>query len=72
MSEVKTYSLDEAHKHFAISTNGLEWQLLEKKDRSKHDEELIIHAAHTSFYHWLQVGIGQHHQRTEWCIFRKP
>lgn len=68
MSEVKNYTLDEAHKHFAISTNGLVWQLLEKKDRSKSDEELMIHAAHTSCYHWLQVGTGLHHQRAEWLL----
>lgn len=68
MSEVKTYTLDEAHKHFAISTNGLVWQLLEKKDRSKSDEGLMIHAAHTSCYHWLQVGTGLHHQRAQWLL----
>jgi len=68
MSEEKTYSLLDAHKHFAISTNGLVWKLLEKKDRSKNDEELMIHAAHTSCYHWLQVGTGLHHQRAEWLL----
>jgi len=35
-------TLNKAHKHFAISTNGLVWQLLEKKDRSKHDEGLKL------------------------------
>lgn len=68
MSEVKTYTLDEAHKHFAISTNGLVWQLLEKKEHNKSEEELMIHAAHTSCYHWLQVGTGLHHQRAEWLL----
>ena len=68
MSEMKTYTQEEAHKHFAISTNGLVWQLFEKKDRSKSDEELMIHAAHTSCYHWLQVGTGLHHQRAEWLL----
>ncbi|MBE0684673.1 MAG: hypothetical protein IH585_01600 [Anaerolineaceae bacterium] len=68
MSEIKTYTLNEAHKQFAITTNGLVWQLLEKKDRNKSDEELMIHAAHTSCYHWLQVGTGLHHQRAEWLL----
>jgi len=68
MIEGKTYTIDEAHKHFAISTNGLVWQLLEKKDRNNHDDELMIHAAHTSCYHWLQVGTGLHHQRAEWLL----
>ena len=68
MSEEKTYTLEEAHKQFAISTNNLVWQLLEKKDRNHHDEELMIHAAHVSCYHWLQVGTGLHHQRAEWLL----
>ncbi len=68
MSEIKTYTQEEAHKHFAISTNGLVWQLLEKKGRSISDEELMIHAAHTSCYHWLRVGTGLHHQRAEWLL----
>jgi len=68
MSEERSYTLDEAHKHFAITTNGEVWQLLEKKDRNKSDEELMIHAAHTSCYHWLQVGTGLHHQRSEWLL----
>lgn len=68
MSEEKTYSLLDAHKYFAISTNGLVWQLLEKIDRNNHDDELMIHAGHTSCYHWLQVGTGLHHQRAEWLL----
>mgnify|MGYP001026502518 FL=1 len=68
MSEVKTYTLDDSHKHFAISTNGLVWQLLEKIDRNNPDDELMIHAGHTSCYHWLQVGTGLHHQRAEWLL----
>lgn len=68
MTEGKTYTIDEAHKHFAISTNGLVWKLLEIKERNKSDEELMIHAAHTSSYHWLQVGTGLHHQRAEWLL----
>ena len=68
MNNEKTYSITDAQKHLAITTNGLVWQLLEKKDRSKKEEELMIHAAHTSCYHWLQVGTGLHHQRAEWLL----
>lgn len=34
MSEDKTYSLQEAHLHFARTLNGEVWGLLEKGDRS--------------------------------------
>jgi len=29
---------------------------------------MMIHAAHTSCYHWMQVGTGLHHQRAEWLL----
>lgn len=68
MTEDKTFTLAEAHKHFAIKTNGETWQLLEKKERTSIEDEILIHLAHASCYHWLQVGTGLHHQRAEWLL----
>jgi hypothetical protein len=68
MEEVKRYTIEEAHRHFAIALNGTVWDLLQKSDRSQSENELMVHAAHTSCYHWLQVGNGLHHQRAEWLI----
>lgn len=68
MSEEKSYTLEEAHKHLAIKTNGECWQLLEKQKRSSSEDELLIHLAHSSCYHWLQVGTGLHHQRAQWML----
>lgn len=68
MLDDKTFTLAEAHKHFAIKTNGEAWHLLEKPDRDSSDNELLLHLAHTSYYHWLQVGTGLHHQRAEWLL----
>jgi hypothetical protein len=70
MNEEKTYTEQEAHRHFAASTNGKVWGLLEKADRSQAEDELMLYAAHASCYHWLQVGTGLHHQRAEWMIAR--
>ena len=70
MSEEKTYTEQEAHRHFAASTNGKVWSLLEKSDRTKAEDEQMLYAAHASCYHWLQVGTGLHHQRAEWMIAR--
>ena len=70
MSEEKTYTEQEAHRHFAASTNGKVWGLLEKSDRTKAEDEQMLYAAHASCYHWLQVGTGLHHQRAEWLIAR--
>jgi len=68
MSEDKTYSLQEAHQHFARTLNVQVWELLEKPERSPSEDERMIHTAHASCYHWLQVGTGLHHQRGEWLI----
>jgi hypothetical protein len=68
MNENKMYTLSEAHKHLAITTNGLVWQLLEKKERSESEDGLMIHASHASCYHWLQVGTELHHQRAQWLL----
>lgn len=64
----QTYTLQEAHEHFGKSLNGMVWQLLEKPDRNRADNEMMVYAAHASLYHWLQVGTRVHHQRGEWML----
>jgi hypothetical protein len=68
MSDSETYSLEEAHRHFARALNGQVWGLLEKSERTAAEDEQMVYAAHASCYHWLQVGTGLHHQRGEWLI----
>lgn len=68
MDEGKTHTLAEAHQHFAKTLNGKVWELLQKPERSKSEDELMIYAAHASCYHWLNAGTGLHHQRAEWLI----
>jgi tetratricopeptide (TPR) repeat protein len=68
MSEEKTYTELEAHRFFAVRFHGKAWELLEKPDRTKQEDELMIHTAHASCCHWLTAGTGVHHQRGEWLI----
>ena len=68
MEEKKSYSLEEAHLHFAKSLNGKTWELLQKPGRSKSEDELMLYAALASCYHWLIAGTGVNHQRGEWLI----
>lgn len=70
MNEEKTFTLEEAQQLFARGINSSVWQLLEKADRSEDENELIVHAAHASCYHWLQVGTAVNQQRGEWLISR--
>jgi hypothetical protein len=52
----------------AKALNGQVWDLLQKPERSKAEDELMLYAAYTSAYHWLQAGTGLQHQRAEWLI----
>jgi hypothetical protein len=64
----KTYTLAEAHRHFAIDCHGTVWNLWEKTDRSSGDDEAMTVAAHASLWHWMQVGGAVHRQRGEWKV----
>lgn len=61
-------TFEDAHPYFAKQLNAKVWELLQKPDRSKSEDELMIHAAHASRYHWLSAGTGLNHQRAEWLI----
>src|SRR6266498_4431631 len=68
MEEVKSYTIDDAHKHFAQSINGRVWELLQKPHRSQADDDEMLYAAHACTYHWKFVGTTVHQQRGEWLI----
>ncbi len=68
MNKEKKYSAQECHKKFAIELNNLVWDLLGKTDRTKEEDERMIHAAHASCYHWGEIGEPINLQRGEWMI----
>jgi len=70
MNDNKTYTLDEAHLHFAKTINGEVWELLQKPERSPADDERMLAAAFASAYHWLHAGTSVNQQRAEWLIAR--
>jgi hypothetical protein len=70
MAEEKQYTESEAHRYFAAHLHGQVWDLLERTDRTPSEDERMLHTAHASCYHWLQVGTGLNHQRGEWLISR--
>jgi len=65
-SPVSTF--EDAHPYFAKQLNNKVWELLQKPDRTKSDDELMVHAAHASCYHWLSAGTGLNQQRAEWLV----
>jgi hypothetical protein len=46
------------------------WTLLERTDRSEADDAVMIHTAHASCYHWIQVGEPVNGVRGEWQCSR--
>lgn len=51
-----SFDLDKAHRWFAVEYNNAVWNLLERSDRSDEENEQMIHSAHASLIHWLEVG----------------
>ncbi len=70
MSEPTIINEEAAHRIFAAGCFNKIWTLLEKQERTPDDNEMMIHLAHTSLYHWLQVGKPINEQRGEWMLAR--
>lgn len=64
------FNLSQAHQHFARQTNSEVWELLSKPQRTPAEDERMIHAAHTSLYHWLHAGNVVNEQRGLWLLSR--
>jgi hypothetical protein len=54
----------------AVATFNYTWSLLRREDRTERDDDLMIHAAHTSRFLWEDVGGPVNHARGEWQISR--
>ena len=64
-------SLDaETHKRLGIDLFNKTWTLMEKEDRTQADDDEMLHCAHASGYHWLQVGTQANRARSEWQCSR--
>jgi len=69
MSKEKPPSKEE-HKKFAVALFNLTWSLLDKKDRTKEENDKMVHAAHASRFHWGEIGTPLEFERGEWQISR--
>jgi cation transport regulator ChaB len=55
MSEIKDNDVIQAHKRFAVELFNHTWELYDKKERSRSDDEEMLNSAHASAYHWSQL-----------------
>ena len=60
----------EEHRKLAIGLFNLTWGLLDKKDRTKEEDDKMIHAAHASRFHWGEAGTPLELERGEQQISR--
>jgi hypothetical protein len=60
----------EQHLRFAKTLFDATWDLMERPDRTPDDDARMIHQAHASAYHWLQVGRPENLARSHWQCSR--
>jgi len=60
----------ESHRKFAVDLFNLVWDLLDKGERTKEEDDRMLHAAHASRFHWGEIGTPLEFERGEWQISR--
>ena len=61
---------DARHRQLAVDLFNHVWTLMELPERTRKQEDELIHAAHASCHHWAQVGAPRNLARGEWQISR--
>jgi len=70
MSAEKITITPAMHRQLGVDLFNATWTLLDKNDRSPAEDEAMIHTAHASAYHWLQVGEPLNFARSDWQLSR--
>ena len=60
----------ETERRLGVDLFNKTWTLMEKTDRTLEEDDEMIHCAHASAYHWLQVGTPANRARSEWQCSR--
>lgn len=58
------------HRQLAVDLFNHTWTLLELPERTRAQDDEVVHAAHASRHHWSEVGEAKHLARGEWQISR--
>ena len=70
MTEETSLIPDAIHRRLAVDLFNRVWDLLEMEARSSAEDDLMVHAAHASRYHWGEIGSALERERGEWQISR--
>jgi DNA-binding transcriptional MerR regulator len=60
----------EAQRRLGIDLFNKTWTLMEKESRTTDDDDEMLHCAHASAYHWIQIGTAANRARGEWQCSR--
>lgn len=66
----KTYTVSQAHLHFAVDFHSQTWELMEKAERTPEEDARMENFAHASLAHWRTAGTAVRRQRGEWLLSR--
>jgi hypothetical protein len=58
------------HKKLGIELFNYTWELLDKPQRTRAEDDTMMHAAHASRFHWGKAGTAVNLARGEWQISR--
>lgn len=70
MKKQENEELKKIHNYMATKLFNDAWGLLDKENRTAEEDVLMIHTAHASLYHWLQIGNAKNFSIGEWQISR--
>ena len=60
----------EDQRQLGVELYNKTWTLMRKSDRTSKEDDEMLHCAHASAYHWLQVGTQANRARGEWLCSR--
>jgi hypothetical protein len=60
----------EDRRRLAVDCFNRTWTLLEQADRTRDDDDEMLHCAHASRYHWGEIGTAANRARGEWQCSR--
>lgn len=61
---------EERERRLGAALFNRAWTLMEQADRSRDEDDVMLHLAHASAYHWRQVGAAKNFARSEWQCSR--
>jgi hypothetical protein len=73
-----TAATGEDERKLAASLFNATWDLMEKEERTRDEDDAMLHMAHASRHHWGQVGTPTNLARGEWqcsrvyAVLRRP